>query len=195
MNDRPDFSTLIREALDVDAPPPPRAAYWTTMESPVGELHLASDDTGRVRGINFRTSTGRFLDWLASAGWIPLREHDPNQQLVAELEEYFAGKRRAFDVAVDLSSVNLFTRMVLEETSRIQPGAWATYGEVAERIGHPRAARAVGNALGANPVPIVIPCHRVLAVGGRIGGYARSLPEGLAIKRHLLRTDGVTRIP
>jgi len=103
-----------------------------------------------------------------------------------ELEEYFEGKRRRFDLKVDRRLIHGIAREVLAATSRVPFGRVTTYGELAGRIGHPKAARAVGNALGSNPIPIVIPCHRVLRAGGALGGYA----GGLDRKTRLLALEG-----
>jgi methylated-DNA-[protein]-cysteine S-methyltransferase len=88
-----------------------------------------------------------------------------------ELDDYFEGRRHDFDFPIDWGLVGDFGRRVLGETARIPYGSVATYGDIARSIGSPRAARATGNALGANPMPIVVPCHRVVASGGKMGGY------------------------
>ena len=88
-----------------------------------------------------------------------------------ELDEYFAGRRRAFDFAVDWSLTGGFRRRVLEATARIPSGHITTYGALAAEVGKPSAARAVGNAVGSNPVAIVVPCHRVVPAGGGVGNY------------------------
>jgi methylated-DNA-[protein]-cysteine S-methyltransferase len=88
-----------------------------------------------------------------------------------QLDEYFAGRRRTFELPLDWSLVRGFGRDVLDRTARIPYGKVATYGEVARDIGRPRASRATGNALGANPIPIVVPCHRVVRSGGVLGNY------------------------
>jgi methylated-DNA-[protein]-cysteine S-methyltransferase len=103
-----------------------------------------------------------------------------------ELDEYFAGRRRQFGLAVDWTLVGAFTRRVLRVTSEIPYGNVLSYAEVAADAGSPRAWRATGNALGANPIPIVIPCHRVLRSGGAIGGYG----GGPQRKRWLLELEG-----
>ena len=103
-----------------------------------------------------------------------------------ELEEYFARERQAFDVPVDWALVGPFGRRVLQATAAIPFGQTRTYAEVAALAGSPRGSRATGNALGANPVPIVVPCHRVLRTGGGLGGYT----GGLHRKELLLRTEG-----
>ena len=105
-----------------------------------------------------------------------------------ELEDYFEGKRDAFDLSVDLSLVRgEFTRKVLRATSRIPFGRTLTYTEVALKAGSPRGSRAAGNALGSNPIPIVVPCHRVIHSSGGLGGYT----GGLDRKEFLLRLEGV----
>jgi methylated-DNA-[protein]-cysteine S-methyltransferase len=97
----------------------------------------------------------------------PARLDDARRQL----DDYFSGRRRSFELPIDWGLVGDFGRRVLGQTARIPYGSVATYGDVAREIGSPRAARATGNALGANPMPIVVPCHRVVASGGKMGGY------------------------
>ncbi|HEX6208697.1 MAG TPA: methylated-DNA--[protein]-cysteine S-methyltransferase [Actinomycetota bacterium] len=105
-----------------------------------------------------------------------------------ELDDYFEGRRDRFDLAVDLSLVRgEFTRKVLRATSRIPFGRTLTYTEVATKAGSPRGSRAAGNALGSNPIPIVVPCHRVIHASGGLGGYT----GGLDRKEFLLRLEGV----
>ena len=104
-----------------------------------------------------------------------------------ELDEYFEGDRRRFSVPVDLRLREGFTRRVLEETARIPFGTVVTYKDVAGGAGNARASRAAGNALGSNPIPIVVPCHRVVHTGGGLGGYT----GGLDRKLTLLRLEGV----
>ena len=107
-----------------------------------------------------------------------------------ELEEYFAGRRTAFDLPIDWALVTPFARRILAATARIPYGAVATYGDVAAGAGSPGGSRAAGNALGSNPVPIVIPCHRVVRSGGALGGYT----GGVARKELLLGIErGVPR--
>jgi methylated-DNA-[protein]-cysteine S-methyltransferase len=108
-----------------------------------------------------------------------------------ELDEYFDGRRTRFDLSVDRRLIGDFAKKVLGATARVPFGRTTTYGEVAARIGSPRAARAVGNALGSNPIPIVIPCHRVLRSGGALGGYG----GGVGRKERLLRLEGVLPSP
>jgi methylated-DNA-[protein]-cysteine S-methyltransferase len=103
-----------------------------------------------------------------------------------ELDEYFEGQRQGFDVPIDWSYLAGFTREVLRATARIGFGEVSTYAGVAAEAGSPRAVRAAGNALGANPMPVVVPCHRVLRTGGTLGGYT----GGVERKEFLLRLEG-----
>lgn len=107
------------------------------------------------------------------------------KETASQLEEYFAGERRTFDVPMELDGTE-FQRQVWAELSRIPYGRTITYGDLARRTGRPRASRAVGQANGRNPIPVIVPCHRVLA-GGGIGGYG----GGLAVKRALLAIEGI----
>jgi methylated-DNA-[protein]-cysteine S-methyltransferase len=106
-----------------------------------------------------------------------------------QLDEYFAGDRHRFDVPIDWRALHGFRERVLRATARIPFGAVSTYREIATEAGSPNAYRAAGNALGSNPVPIVVPCHRVLHAGGGLGGYT----GGLDRKRYLLDLEGVVR--
>ena len=105
-----------------------------------------------------------------------------------ELDEYFERRRTGFDLPIDWALVTPFGRRVLQATASIPFGEVSTYGRIAERAGNPKAARATGNALGSNPMPIVVPCHRVLHTGGHgIGNYT----GGVHRKEALLRLEGV----
>jgi len=104
-----------------------------------------------------------------------------------ELDEYFAGTRQDFDLELDLTLARPFARRILAATARIPFGSTSTYGEIAAKAGSPGAARAAGGALGSNPIPIVVPCHRVLARNGTLHGYT----GGLHRKQRLLELEGV----
>jgi methylated-DNA-[protein]-cysteine S-methyltransferase len=108
-----------------------------------------------------------------------------------ELDEYFAGGRETFDVPLDRRLSTGFRRAAQEAISRIPYGAVATYGDIAAGAGQPGATRAAGTACRTNPIPVVVPCHRVLRSDGSIGGYAGDMVGGLDIKRHLLALEGV----
>jgi methylated-DNA-[protein]-cysteine S-methyltransferase len=163
------------------------AAYDVT-DSPVGELLIAATDRG-VCWIEFAPE--ETLDRLARQVGVRLLRV-PRRLSVArrELDEYFERKRTAFDVEVDLSAVPRFQRNVLDELVRVPYGEVTTYGALAGRIGKPRAARAVGGALNRNPVPIIVPCHRVIGASGSLVGYA----GGLERKQALLRLEGAALV-
>jgi methylated-DNA-[protein]-cysteine S-methyltransferase len=158
------------------------------VDSPFGRLLVAVGKHGLVRVAYPDRPAEQVLVELA--GEISPRVLESNrstQDVRRELEEYFEGRRRSFDVKVDLSKIQGFSRKVLQQTSRIPFGSVITYRDVATRAGSPRAVRAAGNALGANPVPIVVPCHRVVRTGGGLGGYT----GGLQRKETLLELEGV----
>ncbi len=120
----------------------------------------------------------------------PLPERDWNPRLRRALESFARGNRVDFrHLAVDLGGLTAFRQKVLELTRRIPYGRTATYGELAQRAGKENAARAVGAAMASNPIPLIIPCHRVVASGGTIGGF--SGPHGVELKRRLLELEGV----
>jgi methylated-DNA-[protein]-cysteine S-methyltransferase len=158
-------------------------AYGLT-ESPVGDLLVAVTERGLCR-ISYRPDEA--LDELTTDfGPRILRIPHRVDPVRRELDEYFSGKRRQFDLATDLSPVPTFQQLVLHELARVPFGELTTYGALAGRIGKPRAARAVGGALNRNPVPIVLPCHRVVGASGSLVGYA----GGLDRKEALLRLEG-----
>jgi methylated-DNA-[protein]-cysteine S-methyltransferase len=160
---------------------------FATTDSPIGRLLVAVTRRGLARVAFADEDPQAVLEALA-------RELSPRilesaaatDEIRRELDEYFARRRTTFDVPVDRRLIHGIARDVLRATARIPFGDVSTYGEVARRIGRPRAARAVGNALGSNPIPIVIPCHRVLRAGGEIGGYG----GGPLRKESLLRLEG-----
>jgi methylated-DNA-[protein]-cysteine S-methyltransferase len=163
------------------------AAYDVT-DSPVGELLVAATDRG-VCWIEFAPE--ETLDRLArQVGTRLLRVPRRLTPVRRELDEYFSGTRTAFDVALDLTAVPGFQRHVLDELVHVPYGEVTTYGALASRIGKPRAARAVGGALNRNPVPIIVPCHRVIGASGSLVGYA----GGLERKQTLLRLEGAALV-
>ena len=158
---------------------------YTTVDSPFGQLFVAATPKGLVR--------------LAYPG-----ERDPVEELATrisprvleaparldevrrELDEYFEGERRRFDFSIDWRLISGFATRVLRATAKVPYGRLITYREVARRAGSPNAYRAAGNALGSNPIPIVVPCHRIVREGGGLGGYT----GGLDRKELLLRLEG-----
>lgn len=162
---------------------------WTTTDSPIGPLLLAASPRGLLR-IAYTTEVApeTVLDRLATR--VSPRVLERPQRLDdarRQLEQYFSGARRAFELDCDPALIGPFAQRVLGRTARIPFGATLSYAEVAAEAGSPRGARAAGNALGSNPIPIVIPCHRVLRGGGALGGYT----GGLHRKRTLLALEGV----
>jgi methylated-DNA-[protein]-cysteine S-methyltransferase len=161
---------------------------YARVDSPVGSLVLACTPQGLARlayvdegkeDAVMQEIAARLSPRMLSA---PRRLDQPRR----ELDEYFAGRRRAFDLTLDLRLLSDFTRRILAATAAIPYGAVSTYKEVATAAGSPRGSRAAGNALGSNPLPIVLPCHRVLHSGGGLGGYT----GGVERKRVLLAIEG-----
>jgi methylated-DNA-[protein]-cysteine S-methyltransferase len=151
-------------------------AYSHT-DSPLGPLLLAATPRGLacVSYSEFRSEDETLARIAARLSprviEAPARLDDARRQL----DDYFSGRRRGFELPIDWGLVGDFGRRVLGQTARIPYGSVATYGDVAREIGSPRAARATGNALGSNPMPIIVPCHRVVASGGKVGGYTGGL--------------------
>jgi methylated-DNA-[protein]-cysteine S-methyltransferase len=160
---------------------------YARLDSPVGPLVLACTPDGLARlayvddgqeDTVLQDIAERLSPRMLAA---PARLDAPRR----ELDEYFAGRRHAFNLTLDLRLLSDFTRRVLTATAAIPYGQVATYKEVAAAAGSPRGSRAAGNALGSNPLPIVLPCHRVLHTGGGLGGYT----GGLERKRTLLAIE------
>lgn len=159
-------------------------AAYDLADSPIGQLLVASTDRG-VCCISYTPETA--VEWLARRhGARVLRVPRRLDRVRRELDEYFDGRRRTFDLEVDVGPVPSFNRLVLDELARVPYGELTTYGALAARVGHPHAARAVGGALNRNPVPIVLPCHRVVGASGKLTGYA----GGLDRKQALITLEG-----
>jgi methylated-DNA-[protein]-cysteine S-methyltransferase len=175
----------VAEALSLE---PPSCYYVARLgRSPVGPLCLAITERGLAR-LEFCEREADFLRRLRGEhGAEILRQPERARAVVEQVREYLAGRRMAFDLPVDLRGRTDFQREVLEAARRIPRGRVTTYGELARRIGRPGAARAVGQALGNNPVPIVIPCHRVLGGDGSLHGYSGG--GGTRTKAWLLRLE------
>jgi len=155
-------------------------------DTPVGRLLVAVTDRG-VCEIHYDADPAAEADRLARAfGSRVLRSPRPTDAVRRQLDEYFAGTRRDFDLEVDLRPAREFGRAVLEQLALVPYGEVTTYGTLARRAGRPRAARAVGTVMNRNPVPIVLPCHRVVGATGSLVGYA----GGLDRKRTLLELEG-----
>jgi methylated-DNA-[protein]-cysteine S-methyltransferase len=181
------------------------AAVRTTIAGPWGPVHVATTERGVV-AVEWLTSAAAFDVALARRLAAPVLDtaavddDDPRRAelaaAVAAIEGFLAGRPRRGEIRFDLDDRPAWDRRVLEAVTSIAWGATASYGEIARRIGAPRAARAVGGAVGRNPISLLIPCHRVIAADGSIGGYGGDAwggrDERLAMKRELLLREGVT---
>jgi methylated-DNA-[protein]-cysteine S-methyltransferase len=181
---------LGRRALDAGL----ADVAYGSMDSPVGELLVAVTDRGLVRVAFADEPDGEVLAELAArVSPRVLRLPARTDAARRELDEYFAGERRRFDLRLDWSLVRGFAQGVLRATARVPFGEVTTYRQMAEAAGSPRASRAAGNALGSNPIPIVVPCHRIVRTGGKMGGYGGTLGPYIAgpeIKQRLLELEG-----
>lgn len=161
---------------------------YGTYDSPLGELTVMVTPRGLVRlsypGEGIPAQLEEIAERISPR---ILRAPERTDEVRRQLDGYFAGTRHAFEVPIDWRLARGFAGDVLRATARIPFGAVSTYRDVAAGAGSPRAYRAAGNALGSNPIPIVVPCHRVLHAGGGLGGYT----GGLDRKRFLLTLEGV----
>ena len=189
----------IEERLrNAPAPPPLRLAddvidvAYAEVDSPIGRLLLVATHQGLVR-LGFPSEDhGALLSDVADrlsprVVEQPARVDDARR----ELDEYFAGRRHDFDVALDWSLSSGFRQKVLRAIASIPFGEVRTYRDMATAAGNAAAVRAAGSACGSNPIPLIVPCHRVLRTGGGLGGYG----GGLDLKRQLLHLEGVLSEP
>ena len=161
-------------------------AFDVLDDTPVGPLLVGTTDRGVCR-ISFEADPESHLDDLARRfGPRVLRSSRPLDPLRRELDEYFEGRRRTFDLDLDLRTAPDYHRRVLTELAHVGYGHTTTYGALAAKTGNPRAARAVGTVMNRNPIPIVLPCHRVVGANGSLTGYG----GGLDRKELLLRLEG-----
>lgn len=161
---------------------------YTTVGSDLGTVYVAYSEQG-VCAVDVGTNDETFVRAVHRKYQRPLeRDPHPPQALRQDLRQFVAALD-SFRGPVDLSMVGPFERLVLERLRRIPKGQVRTYGDIAREIGYPGAARAVGNACAKNPVPLLVPCHRVVRSDGGVGGY--SLRGGAALKRRLLAQEGV----
>jgi methylated-DNA-[protein]-cysteine S-methyltransferase len=155
---------------------------YRVVDSPVGPLLLAATEQGLVRVAFGVEGHDRVLEALAArVGPRILRSPARTEEAARQLEEYFAGRRRSFDVPLDRRLSTGFRRSVQEHLTRIGYGRTESYAEVALAAGSPRAVRAVGSACATNPLPVVVPCHRVLRSDGSLGGYIGGLEAKSAL--------------
>jgi methylated-DNA-[protein]-cysteine S-methyltransferase len=157
-------------------------------ETPLGKLWLAVSELGLV-AVESNLDRAAFEAYLSKRFKRPL-EYAPRRthEAARQLDEFLCGERFAFNLAVDWSVLRPFQAAVLQATFAIPYGETRTYKEIAEHIGRPRAARAVGRAEATNPMPLILPCHRVIGMDGKLHGYG--MAEGLKTKEWLLKLEG-----
>ncbi len=150
--------------------------YYCYLETPIGDLLLAGDDEG-LSLVGFPEGARRHApdgDWIFN--------EKPFAEARKQLTDYFAGERKTFDLPLNPTGTK-FQRQVLDELQKIPYGTTCSYGDIASRIGRPKAVRAVGAANGRNPIPIIIPCHRVIGASGDLTGFGGGLPAKEALLR------------
>lgn len=161
---------------------------YTTTDSPFGRLLLAKTQRGLVRvGLPNQDTDLLLADLSARVSPRVLEAPAELDEVRRELDLYFAGKLDSFDLPLDWRLSSGFRQRVLRAIDRIPYGQTRTYTEMARKAGNERAVRAAGSACGSNPIPLVVPCHRVLRTGGALGGYGGGLP----MKQSLLELEGV----
>ncbi len=158
----------------------------TTFQSPLGKIIIAATDKG-LAGLWFDGQRHLPAELIDPTVWPSEPGHPVLKKVISQLTEYFSGQRSSFDVPLDLTYGTAFQQSVWHALLKIPQGGTASYGEVSQRIGKPAAVRAVGAAVGRNPVSIIVPCHRVMGSNGSLTGYA----GGLERKSALLRLEGV----
>lgn len=162
--------------------------FYAQMDALIGDVWVASTDKG-VCAVGLGVGQPEdIFGWLARHFDSGPPQENPGalSEALSQLRAYFSGERRAFDLPLDVRGTD-FQRSVWEQVALIPYGETVSYGEIARRIGKPGGARAVGAAVGANPLPIIVPCHRVLGADGSLTGYG----GGLEIKEALLRLEGI----
>jgi methylated-DNA-[protein]-cysteine S-methyltransferase len=164
--------------------------HYALVESPIGTLVAAATPRGlaTLSYEDFHGGVDAVLEALA-AKLSPRMLEAPGKldDVRRELDEYFEGRRRDFDLPIDWSLTSEFTRRILKATAAIPFGQTSTYGKVAAKAGNAKASRAAGRALGSNPIPIVVPCHRVVGTNGQLTGYTGGLHRKVA----LLQIEGI----
>ena len=162
--------------------------YYTSFNSPIGKIHLAATEKGLCE-VGISESEKRFVKSLQKTYKIkPVKDDAAFKDIVRLLKRYFNGERIKIDIPFDFQGTD-FEKKVWKALLKIPYGKTKTYGEIAKEIGLPNGARAVGNACGKNPIPIIIPCHRVVASNGGLGGYT----GGIGIKKKLLKIEKVLK--
>lgn len=162
-----------------------KSIVQTSYESPLGRMILAATDKG-LAGLWFEGQRHLPSQLVEPIVWPSAPDHPVLKKVARQLDEYFAGRRTDFDVPLDLAYGTAFQQSVWQALLAIPQGDTASYGDVSRRIGKPAAVRAVGAAVGRNPVSVIVPCHRVLGSDGSLTGYA----GGLDRKTALLKLEG-----
>lgn len=155
--------------------------YTSHIDTPLGGITMAATDQG-LAGVWFDQQR----HWPDTTGWIAKDDHPALMEAAAQLRDYFAGRRDHFDMKLDLSHGTAFQQSVWQQLLTIPAGATLTYGTLSAKLGNPTAVRAVGAAVGRNPISVIVPCHRVLGADGSLTGYA----GGLERKTALLELEG-----
>jgi len=164
--------------------------YYTRYPSPIGEILIALTEKG-ICSLALSQNEDEFVQSLSKEfATKPIRDDEKFQRVRGMLDSYFEGKSVEFDAPFDLRGTD-FQRRVWAEISKIGYGKTRSYGSIAKAVGRPRASRAVGNAVGSNPVPLIIPCHRVIHSDGTLGGFGGGLP----LKKRLLKLERVSPLP
>lgn len=177
----------VRQTLAAQAGPP--MYYDLVQDTPLGPLWIAVGAQGLL-AIEYESSEDNLRAYLHKLGGTPVRSAEPVAAAAKQVHLYLLGDSQAVDLPVDLSHLTPFQQRVLQETRRVPRGQVRTYMQIANSIGNPKAVRAVGQALRHNPIPIVVPCHRVVASDGTLGGYGGKMRD--ARKLSLLKLEGVS---
>ena len=150
--------------------------YTSHFDSPLGGITMAATDAG-LAGVWFDQQR----HWPDTTGWIAKDDHPALLEAGAQLRDYFAGRRESFDMKLDLSHGTAFQQSVWQQLLAIPTGATTSYGALSINVGNPAAVRAVGAAVGRNPISVIVPCHRVLGSDGSLTGYAGGLERKTAL--------------
>ncbi|QFZ84123.1 MULTISPECIES: methylated-DNA--[protein]-cysteine S-methyltransferase [Variovorax] len=150
--------------------------YTSHIDTPLGGVTMAATDQG-LAGVWFDQQR----HWPDTAGWQTKDDHPALVEAAAQLLDYFAGRRSHFDMQLDLSHGTVFQQGVWQALLAIPAGETTTYGALSQRVGNPAAVRAVGAAVGRNPISVIVPCHRVLGADGSLTGYAGGLDRKTAL--------------
>ena len=165
----------------------PLVLRYATQTSPFGPITVVESERGVVRIDFAEPDLERFARRFGKSARFERRSR---LSATTELAEYFRGRRRVFAASLDLSHETPFREKVLRALARVGYGELVTYGELAARVGKPKASRAVGVAMATNPIPIIVPCHRVVAADGSLGGFS----AGLELKRRLHAHEGIAAL-